>query len=343
MFTKKTVLILGAGASCDYGYPTGAELVKNIIKSIQNVEYVNSYDEEIKMMEDPKLKNLCQKLEDFNPINIDYFLKHHTDVQDAGKRMIAYEILKCELKSKDELEEERSNKESNKNMKDWYRYLFHAITSGCENPEDLNKNLENLFIITFNYDISLESYIKTRLSQTEFFKDVQEDFCQEFFKNNIIHVYGKIRDLYEEKDQKINKWVQDHKANQPCTITKEPVLLIYSTQLKENIEVIGGKNDKQKGINKEAAEWISAAEKLFILGFGFDSNNIDKIGLLKFKGFISKVNSSGGKSTFDRELYYTNLGDHQKIERKISKGLQRIKSTKVIEEALSQDFDLIDN
>ncbi len=33
MFEKKTVFIIGAGASWHYGYPTGAELVESIIES----------------------------------------------------------------------------------------------------------------------------------------------------------------------------------------------------------------------------------------------------------------------------------------------------------------------
>jgi hypothetical protein len=31
MFKAKTVFIIGAGASCHYGYPTGEELVRRII------------------------------------------------------------------------------------------------------------------------------------------------------------------------------------------------------------------------------------------------------------------------------------------------------------------------
>lgn len=38
MFDKQTVLILGAGASCHYGYPTGEELVERIIKKTKELE-----------------------------------------------------------------------------------------------------------------------------------------------------------------------------------------------------------------------------------------------------------------------------------------------------------------
>jgi hypothetical protein len=38
MFTNKTVFILGAGASWHYGYPTGEELVKQVIKRCELAE-----------------------------------------------------------------------------------------------------------------------------------------------------------------------------------------------------------------------------------------------------------------------------------------------------------------
>ncbi len=37
MFTNKTVFILGAGASWHYGYPTGEDLVKKVIKKSQEM------------------------------------------------------------------------------------------------------------------------------------------------------------------------------------------------------------------------------------------------------------------------------------------------------------------
>ena len=35
MITKPTVFILGAGASCDYGYPTGIKFIHEIRKQLE--------------------------------------------------------------------------------------------------------------------------------------------------------------------------------------------------------------------------------------------------------------------------------------------------------------------
>ncbi len=36
MYNRKIVFILGAGASCSYGYPTGEGLLDDIIANIEN-------------------------------------------------------------------------------------------------------------------------------------------------------------------------------------------------------------------------------------------------------------------------------------------------------------------
>ena len=37
MFTEKTAIVLGAGASWHYSYPTGEDLIKNIIKTAKEI------------------------------------------------------------------------------------------------------------------------------------------------------------------------------------------------------------------------------------------------------------------------------------------------------------------
>ena len=45
MFTKDTVLILGAGASCHLGYPTGYDLIQKIKATIDNGYWIIEGDE----------------------------------------------------------------------------------------------------------------------------------------------------------------------------------------------------------------------------------------------------------------------------------------------------------
>ncbi len=42
---EETVLILGAGASCHYGYPTGNQLIENIIKTLEKEKIYYGYED----------------------------------------------------------------------------------------------------------------------------------------------------------------------------------------------------------------------------------------------------------------------------------------------------------
>jgi hypothetical protein len=116
----KTVFILGAGSSCDYGYPTGEELIKKIteiasrlstycdnrLKSGKVVQIVPKYvegkwDQKLgtrgAMAAWEEVRTECQdlilRLKTVRPFVIDYFLAWNESVSDIGKLMIAAAIL----------------------------------------------------------------------------------------------------------------------------------------------------------------------------------------------------------------------------------------------------------
>jgi hypothetical protein len=119
MFTNKTVFILGAGASWHYGYPTGEELVKKVIKISQEVAgffadsatrrnaYVPKFvaqksashsDQDLPAAWSAAQREcdaLSKRLQHVNPPLIDYFLGQNRDLRDVGKLMIAWVILEC--------------------------------------------------------------------------------------------------------------------------------------------------------------------------------------------------------------------------------------------------------
>jgi hypothetical protein len=113
MFTNRTVFILGAGASWHYGYPTGEELVKKVMKrcelaekffdsSLQSVNqhrlaYLKDkgFGESIKPVLDKEwrfasdeCKQLREKLKQVDPLVIDYFLGQNPQLQSIGDGQI---------------------------------------------------------------------------------------------------------------------------------------------------------------------------------------------------------------------------------------------------------------
>ncbi len=307
MFTEKTIIILGAGSSCHLGYPIGEEL----IRQIKNPESSGLHTP-------PALSTL---LDEMQPLSIDTFLSYHPDFEENGKELIARAILN---------KEEKNFLDS----KNWYRFLIDALISQCKKSEEILINIENLMIATFNYDISLEYYLYSRLKKISFFDNKIDDF----FKNiRIIHAYGQLGCFSWHKEfcnktyenENIERRLPDTYGNRGKSFEK----------LAKGIDIIGIRKWNPQTPPKHIElirDFLGEAKKVYILGFGFYEENMELISL--------------NKHTFqdrDKMFYYTNLNDMQKIERKILKRNSAknrtgtfIKSTKEVYNALNEDFEL---
>jgi hypothetical protein len=253
MFEKDTVLILGAGASVDAGFPLADKLVHEI--------FINAYRSNQSSM--LGLSHFLGLMKSFDPINIDKFLKdisgeNSKELILQGKRLIAEVLLECEDKKKLEADYRTSGKEN------WYRYLVDAITSGC--GSDPTKILDNkLKIITFNYDVSLEYYLSSRLPRASFFnvddKNYAEEYVNGLINDNIVHVYGKLWDDVEPISCLYGSRRQFSKHRQ------------FSRQHAKHIYVIDEDKQAECAKQKRIHHWLLAAKKIVILGYSFDQFN----------------------------------------------------------------------
>jgi hypothetical protein len=307
MFTEKTMLILGAGASCHLDFPTGEKLISDVKQS----KYHN---------ENSQTRRLSRLLNEMQPLSIDMFLSYHPELEKVGKDLIAHEIIKYE-DNKGVVEE------------NWYRFLIDAIISQCKKPEDILISNENLTIATFNYDLSLEYYLYSRLKKISFF----EKYIDDFLKNlNIIHIYGQLGCF---------KW---HEEFYKKVHTSEPIIRSddsYGSSrtdfvvLARGIEIIGLRKWDNNILPKHVKiirKHLFDAVKIYLLGFGFYEENMELVNLNR------QMLQSGLKM-----FYYTNFGNQEKIERKLLKRQTNyktcgrfIKSINSVYEALSKDFEL---
>src|SRR5262245_47077667 len=114
MFRKKTAIILGAGASWHYGYPTGEELIKRVtVKAGQIARYFgHSHDvgntlrpqyitdkiesgvdtDEVWKVAHKESQKLEAALRQTNPLVIDYFLGWNEELRSIGTLLIAWAI-----------------------------------------------------------------------------------------------------------------------------------------------------------------------------------------------------------------------------------------------------------
>ncbi len=348
MFTRKTVFILGAGASWHYGYPTGEGLVKEVIGKTDrvvkflkedeqarrtgdfaNLQYVqNSYNIEPqnaygclkKVRKD--FEDLAQRLKQINPPVIDYFLKEHPSLRVIGAMMVAWVIMEREKGYFKGVEDYKSNncnlnrREQGKNHNvsesndDWYRFITYKLTSGCKAPQDLLNN--HVHFITFNYDMSLDNAVYQRLKLIEYFQTDQ--IVDAFFKRDIfLHMYGRVRENLFVDDL---QFLPDENGSPRSKIGHIKDILDSAYQACNSnwgIKTIDSYNkDDDTDTHKRAQKLIADADDVYILGYGFDANNNEKLDL---------YNGLRPSKTRKRRIHFTNFGDKQVINKRASKVL----------------------
>jgi len=223
--------------------------------------------------------DLQEALTDFDPVSIDAFLSHHDRYALAGKIMIIYTLLKCEKKRYfsrlKKAEPHESTQLIERTPDNWYSYLINDILSGCNAPQDICNNKLN--IITFNYDVSLDYCLQKKLSNVGLLKGNKDakDFIQELTLSRIKHVYGKIYNddptmIYEEFSPKSNA-VTQIKAE----VSRNARRFLKAINSSELIKPITPERKTEEPYKK----LIENAKNIYIIGFGFDRDNLNILGL----------------------------------------------------------------
>jgi hypothetical protein len=245
MITTPTVLILGAGASMHLGYPSGIQLKTEILEILNN----NYLPENVLIRKlephDSKIKEFSNALSHSGKASVDAFLEYRDDFMHLGKLVIALALTKYENLENLFLPDNN-----------WYDYLYAKLDSPI-NEFDSN----NLSIITFNYDRSLETYLHTALMNT--YRLSIEDAKEILLKIPIIHVYGKLGEL---------DW-QSHDGR-PYSSTDE---IIFIKQAANGIKVIHEEVPSDTTL-KDARSILVKTERIIFLGFGYGSTNLQRLG-----------------------------------------------------------------
>jgi hypothetical protein len=224
---------------------------------------------------------LKKVLADFDPVSIDSFLRDNPSYTEIGKIMIIYSLLKHEDKSKFSLKAQ--------NEDNWYSYLINDIFSGCIKVEDLLAN--QLDIITFNYDMSLDYYLCSKVRQTELFQQdgIANTFVEQLKSERITHVYGQlymddVQTTYGSFSSQSHEpaFITQHKNTSRHNVNYPDMRRFVKALLsKDNIKLINPeRNNQDKAIIKK----IRQAKEIIIIGFGFDRDNLSILGFPIEKG-----------------------------------------------------------
>lgn len=173
----KTVFILGAGASYEFGLPVGDTLKEDISKLFRfKIEY-NSFkagdglmfdalqraDFEMGRTQLNELLNAGRSIEQALPLalSIDNFLHNHNGdehVELCGKIGIVRSILSAESKSHMFMSPEANMFPFPACSKTWIGRFVQLLTEQC-NLEQLPERLSSLVFIIFNYDRCIEHFL----------------------------------------------------------------------------------------------------------------------------------------------------------------------------------------
>jgi hypothetical protein len=262
VITIPTLFVLGAGASEPYGFPLGSEL-RQLICGAQDVGNAAAHEIQRLLAYAPnELQQMARAFARSNIHSIDQFLAMQPQFEAPGKLLIAANL--CTREDRRVF--------TNEGLRDhWYRHLWRALTDDTARAEDLSRN--EVRFITFNYDRSLECFLQEATTHSYGIDDPRAFDC--WTQIPLQHMYGMLGKFTYR-----GEFGDGAKPYQPGLSARG--LQVAA----EGIRIIGDARNDQQTFD-HAREWFEWAERVYILGFGFDRMNCQRLGfadLLRDRG-----------------------------------------------------------
>ncbi|PHS29388.1 MAG: hypothetical protein COA85_00595 [Robiginitomaculum sp.] len=280
--SKKTVFIIGAGASKEIGLPTGNEL-RETISRLLNLQFdfsgiINNGDSGLYQAIRNHVESTGRERAEINEYigaardissaiiqatSIDDFIDSHRSddrIAFCGKLAIAKSILDAERRS--DLFNKNINFDGLLNYealdKTWYGELLKLLIANCE-IEEFKTRIKDITFIVFNYDRCLEQYLYYAVKNFYKISDTQALEIINLF--NIFHPYGLVGELWPEPNYEKIPY-----GTEPSTAQ----LLKISKQIKTFSEALDFSTSEIEIIRNT----IRDAHKIIFLGFAFHPINM---------------------------------------------------------------------
>lgn len=261
MIPRKTVLVLGAGASMHLGFPSGRGLVTDVVAGLRKpisplfLQMVTAgFDEtQIALFRDALARS--------GRPSVDVFLEHRSEFMTIGKTAIAALLVPHEVEAKLYA------------PGNWYEYLFKHL-----GPSRDDLAAGNLSIVTFNYDRSIEQYLyeairnSFNLATTQTLEYFDYGASPVVYDHTIpiIHVYGKLGELPHAG---VTDKTRAYQAPDLADISA--IARTAGSGIKIMHEGGGGDNPALG----RARQLIREADVICFLGFGYLEENLNRLGL----------------------------------------------------------------
>lgn len=285
MIKKTTTFVLGAGASCCFGFPTGAELrekICNLSESAGNPSARRIFDIGLKNINNPSSDFLNSFRKSAVP-SIDSFLARRQGFDEIGKLAIAACLMSAEN------EDNLNSVGSKQGNSDWYGYLWEHMLEGCFTTDELLKNNRVTFV-SFNYDRSLEIFLHNAIKHT--FRLSDEDANSISSQFTVHHVHGSLGKLKPETIAfHYGTFKIDEDDYQIASLVRHAI---------ESLRVIPAARDKK--VDGEVFYDLKSADQIIFLGYGFDPQNNEKLGM---SDLLKDIQQDGLRLP---DLYATHFG-----------------------------------
>lgn len=270
MITKKTVLVLGAGASMPFKFPSGDQLVDSVNSALahspSHPHKLASPGYRLTTVDilmalghgQEEIPAFTRDLQDAQVRSIDAFLERRRDHVALGKAAIAIEIHRQEHK------QHLLNKRDH-----WYQFLLDTI----DGPFD-EIPANQLSIVTYNYDRSLEAYLVFALSARH--NRSYRECAEMVSKIPIVHLHGSLGKLkWDDEDQGLP--YHGHVLNVEAVRQMSASMIVIHEGQDDSIEY------------REALQLMTRAERIYCIGFGYGRTNLQRLRLHDHAGRPGKV------------------------------------------------------
>src|SRR6516162_3764670 len=267
MFNKPTVFIVGAGASAECGLPTGSQL-KDRIRGGLGFQFEGG---QLRKGDEALLQLLRGRFSQVNPYikaghelsatittfpSIDealHWWRPRLEIVELGKLAIAHYILDAERRSPLAGKQRSVNIEAANDT--WLATFISMALSGLE-QRAVSRAFENITIINFNYDRTIETYLYSALQRRGGISSEEAKQCVTGLK--VIRPYGSIGKL---------DWQEQ--AGIPYGGHENSV----AAQVEKNIRTFT-EQAQEETVSASINQALGNAEIAIFLGFGFHQQNM---------------------------------------------------------------------
>ncbi|OAZ13425.1 hypothetical protein [Thalassospira indica] len=312
MFKRKTVFVVGAGASYEFGLPLGVSL-KDIISgklrfSFNHRPMPETGDITLAL----QIKQMANETDGFSQaeyfraaeaicrglplaISIDNFIDAHRGnlaIERIGKLAIFQSILEAERRSNLYSEHiQNINAINLERVSDtWIASLFRMASEGISKDE-ISDVFQNVGFISFNYDRCIEQFLEYALRA--YYGVERDQAAGVVAKVPIIHPYGVLGSIFDRPNQRTLPFGErpDH---------------LDMFELCHQLRTFTEQVNSDEELNS-LRQLLSNAERIVFLGFAFHRQNLDLLAFGPAKNKIEVLGTTYGISEADTEVIHKDI------------------------------------